>query len=124
MAFRDKPLEHCFAEAKRLHQAGDVAAAAELYRQILAADPRHADALHLSGVVLQQQGRVPEAIAQIAAAIELEPKRAVYRANLAKRPGNDNGFWIPVTNLDGEALPTVMKKAISAAIPAAFKTSR
>jgi len=53
-----------------------------------------------------------------------ELRLSVYRTDLAKRPGDDNGFWVPVTNLDGEALPTVMKKAISAAIPAAFKASR
>ncbi len=30
----------------------------------------------------------------------------------------------PVTNLDAQALPTVMKKAIAAAIPLAFKHSK
>jgi A/G-specific adenine glycosylase len=53
-----------------------------------------------------------------------ELRLSVYRADLSKRPSDDNGFWVPVINLDGEALPTVMKKAISAAIPAAFKTPR
>ena len=52
-----------------------------------------------------------------------ELRLSVYRADLPARPKDDNGWWVPVTNLDGEALPTVMKKAISAAIPAAFKTS-
>lgn len=52
-----------------------------------------------------------------------ELRLSIYRADLAGRPPGDNGFWIPVTNLDGEALPTVMKKAISAAISAAFKPS-
>lgn len=52
-----------------------------------------------------------------------ELRLAVYRADLEDRPQGDNGWWVPVTNLDSEALPTVMKKAISAAIPAAFKTS-
>jgi tetratricopeptide (TPR) repeat protein len=83
MSSRDTRLEQRFAEAKRLHQAGDVAGAAEAYRKILEADPQHADALHLSGVILQQQGRVAEAIARIGAAIELDPKRAGFRANLA-----------------------------------------
>jgi A/G-specific adenine glycosylase len=53
-----------------------------------------------------------------------ELRLSVYRADLRKRPEDDDGWWVPVTNLDAEALPTVMKKAISAAIPTAFKTSR
>ncbi len=32
----------------------------------------------------------------------------------------DHGFWRKIENLDREALPTVMKKAIEAAIPGAF----
>lgn len=32
----------------------------------------------------------------------------------------DHGFWRRIENLDEEALPTVMKKAIAAAIPGAF----
>ena len=49
-----------------------------------------------------------------------ELRLSVYRADLALPEGTDNAWWEPVTNLDGEALPSVMKKAISAAIPAAF----
>jgi A/G-specific adenine glycosylase len=32
----------------------------------------------------------------------------------------DDGWWEPVTNLEAQALPTVMKKAIAQAIPRAF----
>jgi tetratricopeptide (TPR) repeat protein len=39
-----------FRRAFRLHQSGQVAQAAALYRDILAADPNHFDALHLLGV--------------------------------------------------------------------------
>jgi A/G-specific adenine glycosylase len=53
-----------------------------------------------------------------------ELRLSVYRADLSQRPRQDDGFWIAVPNLAGEALPTVMKKAISMAIPAAFKSSR
>jgi A/G-specific adenine glycosylase len=53
-----------------------------------------------------------------------EVRLSVYRADLSQRPRQDDGFWIAVPNLAGEALPTVMKKAISMAIPAAFKSSR
>ena len=52
-----------------------------------------------------------------------ELRLSIYRADLSTRP-KDTGWWVPIANLAGEALPTVMKKAISAAIPAAFKISR
>ena len=49
-----------------------------------------------------------------------ELRLSIYRADLSKRP-DDTGWWAPIKNLDGEALPTVMKKAITAAIPDAFR---
>jgi len=48
-----------------------------------------------------------------------ELRLTVYRADVAPTMV-DNGWWEPVANLEGEALPTVMKKAITAAIPDAF----
>lgn len=48
-----------------------------------------------------------------------ELRLTVYRAETEGR-SIDHGFWRPIENLDGEALPTVMKKAIAAAIPGAF----
>jgi A/G-specific adenine glycosylase len=50
-----------------------------------------------------------------------ELRLSVFRADVTRLERND-GWWAPVTNLDAEALPTVMKKAVSAAIPDAFKT--
>ena len=52
-----------------------------------------------------------------------ELRLSIYRADISARPA-DIGWWASIENLDGEALPTVMKKAISAAIPAAFRISR
>lgn len=50
-----------------------------------------------------------------------ELRLSVYRVQVERdKAGAVHGFWAPVTNLDGEALPTVMKKAIAAAIPTAF----
>jgi len=49
-----------------------------------------------------------------------ELRLAIFRADIAGRPGSDDGWWEPVTNLEAQALPTVMKKAIAQAIPRAF----
>ena len=42
-------VESMVAEAVRHHQAGRLIDAEQLYRQILAINPRHADSLHLLG---------------------------------------------------------------------------
>jgi Flp pilus assembly protein TadD len=43
------------------HRAGRAAAAAAMYQEVLALDPRHADALFLMGVLERQAGRLEEA---------------------------------------------------------------
>jgi tetratricopeptide (TPR) repeat protein len=43
------------------HRAGRQAAAAAMYREVLALDPRHADALFLLGVLERQMGRMEHA---------------------------------------------------------------
>lgn len=60
-------------EAVTLHRAGQLEAAAALYAEVLATQPRHPDALHLSGVLAHQQGRHQEAVAAITRAIEAAP---------------------------------------------------
>jgi A/G-specific adenine glycosylase len=53
-----------------------------------------------------------------------ELKLSIFRTGPIDIPPGDHGFWVPVVELDGEALPTVMKKAIVAAIPTAFPTPK
>ncbi|MBX4932206.1 A/G-specific adenine glycosylase [Rhizobium bangladeshense] len=53
-----------------------------------------------------------------------ELRLSIWRAAIARALDTNDGWWEPVTNLEAQALPTVMKKAIAAAIPLAFKTSR
>ncbi|MDP9808522.1 A/G-specific adenine glycosylase [Rhizobium tibeticum] len=53
-----------------------------------------------------------------------ELRLSIYRAAIPSLIQTDNGWWEAVTNLDSQALPTVMKKAIAAAIPLAFKYSK
>ncbi|KKX28271.1 A/G-specific adenine glycosylase [Rhizobium sp. LC145] len=49
-----------------------------------------------------------------------ELRLSIFRA-LTEKVVHDDGWWEPVTNLDAQALPTVMKKAIVQAIPRAFQ---
>jgi A/G-specific adenine glycosylase len=49
-----------------------------------------------------------------------ELRLSVFRAKAESRQ-TDHGWWEPVTNLDAQALPTVMKKIITQAIPLAFE---
>ncbi|CDZ53450.1 A/G-specific adenine glycosylase [Neorhizobium galegae] len=51
-----------------------------------------------------------------------ELRLSVFRAKTA-RISTADGWWEPVTNLEAQALPTVMKKAITQAIPRAFEKS-
>jgi A/G-specific adenine glycosylase len=45
----------------------------------------------------------------------------VFRAEVGTREAMDGEWWSPASQLAGEALPTVMKKAIAAALPDAFR---
>ncbi|RWX77242.1 A/G-specific adenine glycosylase [Neorhizobium lilium] len=47
-----------------------------------------------------------------------ELRLAVFRARTEKSPAD--GWWEPVENLEAQALPTVMKKVITQALPLAF----
>jgi protein O-GlcNAc transferase len=64
------------------HQAGRLAEAEALYRQILAVQPNHSDALHLLGVIAHQAGRHDLATEWIRQAIVLNPNNAIAHFNL------------------------------------------
>jgi len=66
------------------HQSGRLAEAEALYRQILAVEPRHADALHLLGVVAHQVGRNELAVDWIRQAIALAPNVPAFYSNLGE----------------------------------------
>jgi tetratricopeptide (TPR) repeat protein len=70
------------AAAARCYQAGRLAEAELLYRQILQAEPDHADALHLLGVLALQSGRHQAAVEYIGNALRLKPHQAAAHANL------------------------------------------
>lgn len=54
------------------HLAGEIVDAAVAYREILAADPDHVEALHYLGVVLHQQGNTAESMEMIVRALQLD----------------------------------------------------
>src|SRR5271156_6350409 len=64
------------------HQAGRLSEAEQLYRQILARQPEHADALHLLGVIAHQVGRNDIAVDLIGRATALKPSYHEAHSNL------------------------------------------
>jgi tetratricopeptide (TPR) repeat protein len=68
--------------AVRHHQAGELAQAEKIYRQILTLDRQHADALHLLGVIESGVGNYAKATDLISRAIAVNPQAAAYHSNL------------------------------------------
>ena len=79
-------IEPIYERAVQHHQAGRVDIAEDLYRQIIAMAPDHADALHWLGMILAQRGDLAEAERLIAKSVELNPTAQIltnYGAVLA-----------------------------------------
>ena len=66
-------IQATFQQAFEHHRHGRLHEAEPLYRQVLQADPRHADALHLLGVIALQSGHAAAASELIAQAVALAP---------------------------------------------------
>jgi protein O-GlcNAc transferase len=77
-------LDQALRLALEHHQAGRLAEAEAIYRQILAAAPNHADALHLLGLIAHQTGRNDIAGESIRKAIEQNPNCPPYHSNLGE----------------------------------------
>jgi predicted O-linked N-acetylglucosamine transferase (SPINDLY family) len=75
------PLRDVLANALRHHQSGRLAEAEKLYREVLAAQPRHPDALHFLGVALAAQGKFTEAVASYDRALAARPNHAEAHYN-------------------------------------------
>lgn len=72
-------------------QSGDLRRAEEIYRQILTADPNHADALQLLGTIAFQTGHFEAAVELVQRAIQAAPGHAPFWYNLGvihKETGN------------------------------------
>ncbi len=70
-----------FAAGVAHHRAAQLNQAETCYRQVLAAQPDHADALHLMGVIAQQVGQHDAALDLIRRAIALNGTNASYFCN-------------------------------------------
>ena len=72
-----------FQRALALHDAGDLAAAEQIYRQILETSPRQPDVLNLLGLIAQERGIEQEAVNLFYQAIRYAPEeKASYYFNL------------------------------------------
>ncbi len=76
-------ISQALAIAIQHHQAGRLQAAEQIYRQILAVEPDHADAWHLLGVIAHQAGKHGVAVEYMERAIGLKGNAAVFHINLA-----------------------------------------
>jgi len=64
------------------HRAGRLNEAERLYGEILASNPRHADSLHLLGMIAHQTGRNDLAVEKVTHAIVIRGDIASYHSNL------------------------------------------
>jgi tetratricopeptide (TPR) repeat protein/SAM-dependent methyltransferase len=71
-----------FAQAVRHHQLGRLFEAEMQCRSALSQDPRHADSLHLLGVIAQQRGLYDEAAEHFGNVVGLRPNAAIAHQNL------------------------------------------
>jgi tetratricopeptide (TPR) repeat protein len=70
--------------ALELHQSGKLEPAAQLYQKILFQERDNAPALHLLGVLHNQQGQHARAVEEIGRAVALQPNVPAFHANLAE----------------------------------------
>ncbi len=84
LAERDEQPRHWNEYGVALHQAGDLAAAAESYRRALRVDPRYAIAYNNLGVALADAGEAATAREALARAAELDTSLVCARLNLAR----------------------------------------
>src|SRR6516225_549329 len=77
----DPRIAGLFSAGLAHHQGGRLAQAETLYRETLALQPDHADALHLLGVIASQVGRHDVAVDLIGRAIALDRMSPLYHSN-------------------------------------------
>jgi protein O-GlcNAc transferase len=86
---RQVAIQEAFDLARSHHQAGRLAEAEQLYRQVLARQPHHADALHLLGMLNHQAGQNAIGVELLRQAIALNPESPLVHYNLANALKSD-----------------------------------
>jgi predicted TPR repeat methyltransferase len=79
---REVTLAEAMAIGVAHQRQGQLAEAARIYAQVLAAAPGHPDALHFSGVLAHQEGRSDEAVSLIERSLAADPRQADCHSNL------------------------------------------
>jgi tetratricopeptide (TPR) repeat protein len=77
-------LDQLLQQGMAHHSAGRLSEAEALYRQVLAQDPNHADALHLLGVIAHETRHETDAFTLISRAIAINPNNPPYHNNLGE----------------------------------------
>ena len=80
---RKQQLAAQVSRALQLHQGGDLDGAEILYKQVLALDPEHADALHLYGCLADTRGQDELAVSLISQAVRANRDAYPFHCNLA-----------------------------------------
>jgi Flp pilus assembly protein TadD len=73
MSKRSQQIDAFFRQGQQFHRTGRLAEAEQIYRQVIAAAPRHADALHALGALALQAGEAAVAETLLIQAINLKP---------------------------------------------------
>ncbi len=73
MSKRSQQIDAFFRQGQQFHMAGRLAEAETIYRQVIAAAPRHAEALHALGALALQSGRPAVAETLLGQAIGVKP---------------------------------------------------
>jgi len=90
--FRAAEVADLFGSGLRLHQSGRLQEAEQQYRQVLARDPRHADTLHLLGVLAHQVGRNDAAVDLIGKALAINERVPEFHYNIGLAYGSLRQF--------------------------------
>jgi tetratricopeptide (TPR) repeat protein len=83
MSRRKHQIEAFFRQGTQLHADGRFAEAEQVYRQLLAAVPSHADSQHMLGMLALQAKQPGIALEWIDRAIAARPANAIYQVNRA-----------------------------------------
>jgi tetratricopeptide (TPR) repeat protein/2-polyprenyl-3-methyl-5-hydroxy-6-metoxy-1,4-benzoquinol methylase len=74
-------IQPLFQQAIQLHQQGHLTQAQIAYDRILSLQPKHAQALHLKGVLATQTGQLPRAVELFEQAIQADPVHPAFYCN-------------------------------------------